>query len=197
MPARCHQRWSPAPIGRSLHGCRLPPSRHPTSHTGGHSSRAQARLESCPVSSAPVHTGAARRGASPVPDRPRRRRHRRRGARGHWRAAMPERTLLAWKPERTQRSVPESSVHTWTRSRLSLPSRRRGNACSAVADTTGRSGARWPIIERNTGRANNSKLTCDDTGLPGRPKIGTRTAPRCTDANASGLAGLIATCDHS
>ena len=40
------------------------------------------------------------------------------------------------------------------------------------------------------GRAKSSKLTWDETGLPGRPKIG--TPPNIP--KASGLAGRMATC---
>ena len=64
--------------------------------------------------------------------------------------------------------------------------------------TTGRAAlVPWPIMRRKTGRAKTSKLTCDDTGLPGSPKIGTK-APLgpAICANANGFAGLIATCDH-
>ena len=42
------------------------------------------------------------------------------------------------------------------------------------------------------GRANSSKLTADDTGLPGRPKTGTSA----TTPKAKGLAGFTATCIH-
>ena len=47
-------------------------------------------------------------------------------------------------------------------------------------------------MARSAGRANNSKETIEETGLPGRPKTGTPS----TRPKASGLAGLMATCIH-
>ena len=41
-----------------------------------------------------------------------------------------------------------------------------------VAATSGRNSTEWPIMCRSAGRANSSKLTRDDTGLPGRPNTG-------------------------
>ena len=58
-----------------------------------------------------------------------------------------------------------------TRSRWSLPSGRRPNAVRAVARTIGlRSQSVRPIILRNAGRANSSKLTRDETGIAGQPE---------------------------
>ncbi|CAB4598364.1 unannotated protein [freshwater metagenome] len=52
-------------------------------------------------------------------------------------------------------------------------------------------------MRRNAGRANNSKLTSELTGLPGRPNTGT-APPRSfvSNPNANGLAGLMAICIH-
>ena len=50
---------------------------------------------------------------------------------------------------------------------------------------------------RSAGRANNSKLTMDDTGLPGKPKTGTERPLSVNTPNAKGLAGFIAICIHS
>ena len=50
-------------------------------------------------------------------------------------------------------------------------------------------------MRRSPGRQNSSKLTIDDTGLPGSPNTGTRVpSARAMVPNASGLAGLMATC---
>src|SRR5262249_54205730 len=102
--------------------------------------------------------------------------------------AVADRTLLAWSPVRvaTQSSP---SARTRTRSRCSFPSGLRGIARSAVAVISGRNRARWPNIFNSAGRAKSSKLTSDDTGLPGSPNTG---VPSITP-NASGFAGLIAT----
>ena len=43
---------------------------------------------------------------------------------------------------------------------------------SATATMLVRATWRWPIIRRSAGRARSSKLTSDETGLPGSPKIG-------------------------
>ena len=77
--------------------------------------------------------------------------------------------------------------------------RGRGGACrrpggaiacrGASRPPRGRNGWSWPIICSSAGRANSSKLTSDDTGLPGSPNTG---VPR-TIAKHNGFAGLIAT----
>ena len=66
-------------------------------------------------------------------------------------------------------------------------------AAAAVARTVSAATSVRPASLRSAGRANSSKLTRDETGFPGRPNAG--TAPSI--ANASGFAGLIATCAHS
>ena len=127
------------------------------------------------VCSRPRRVSAVGRGASRARLRRRRRRRRRRAARGRWRAPCPRARCSPGSPSATQRSAPVPSIHTCTRSRCSLPSApARQRLVGDRASPPGGRAARWPIIERSTGRANSSKLTCDDTGLPGRPKIGTR-----------------------
>ena len=70
---------------------------------------------------------------------------------------------------------------------------RRRMSCPATAGVTGRNRRPWPIICSSAGRANSSKLTWEETGLPGRPKIGTPwSIPK-----ASGFAGRMAICHHS
>ena len=54
-----------------------------------------------------------------------------------------------------------------------------------------------PSSGAGPGRANSSKLTIDDTGLPGSPNTGTAARPdRSTVPKANGFAGRIATCIH-
>ena len=123
----------------------------------------------------------------------RRRRRRRRGAaRARWPRPCAASTLLACAPHARRDVAPSSYVDA---------RRGRGAACRrAGARTRARPRSRrpragaarsWPIICRSAGRANSSKLTSDDTGLPGQPE---HRRARDASPNASGFAGLIATC---
>ena len=87
-------------------------------------------------------------------------------------------------------------IETLTRTRWVFPSIDRLSPSGAIAGRSGRwgpSGCKsYPIMRRSAGRANNSKLTIELTGLPGRPKTGLPW----TIPNANGLAGLMAICIH-
>ena len=93
-------------------------------------------------------------------------------------------------PAERARSSPSSPTVSRTRAKWTLPSGWRRSAPSTTARRRGRSGEGCPPIRRNAGRANSSKLTIEETGLPGRPNTG--TSP--TSPKANGLAGLIAIC---
>ncbi len=73
-----------------------------------------------------------------------------------------------------------------------------GTAAEAlVGDGDGPGAARacwWPIIWRSAGRASSSKLTSEETGLPGRPNTGTGRSGPLSRPNANGLAGRMAIC---
>ena len=107
--------------------------------------------------------------------------------------AMPESTLLAWTPAAVAQVaavVDPDPDPVEVQLAVGPPPHRRS---TAVARTGSAATSARPVSVRSAGRAKSSKLTCDDTGLPGSPNTG--TAPSV--ANASGLAGLIATCAHS
>src|SRR5918993_1052084 len=110
-----------------------------------------------------------------------------------------------WPPDERTRRVPSGATRASTRTKCVLPSGRRGSGSSATAAIRARCqrSSGCPASRRRAGRASNSKLTSDDTGLPGSPNTGTRRGPRSsrpagpgTTPKASGLAGRIATCIH-
>src|SRR5215212_3328726 len=102
-----------------------------------------------------------------------------------------------WEPcppaDRT-RQRPSGSQAVTTRTRWTSPSGFRRRSSPASARTRGRSRAPsgTPAMRRRAGRAKSSKLTIDDTGLPGRPNTGTPP----TSPKAKGLAGRTATWNH-
>src|SRR5690606_19572906 len=108
-------------------------------------------------------------------------------------AAMADSWWEPWPPEERATIVPSAATDRRTRTKWVLPSGVRLSPSGTVAGSTARPQVAWPIIVRRAGRANSSKETIDDTGLPGNPNTGTPP----TVPTASGFAGRIATCIHS
>ena len=118
--------------------------------------------------------------------RRRRRRRRRAGARARWPPRSQPAVALLLAAAGDDIAAVVDAHHHAVEVQLAVDLGAASRARCARA-TSGRNSTVWPIMCSSAGRANSSKLTSDDTGLPGRPNTGrARDASRSTTASTAG-----------